>query len=106
MTKTETSAAEIRIAPDDLHDFVSRLWVSAGSDETEAKLLALVEWVKAAPTLDGHGEIYVPGEPERGIQEKRRAIGIPIDPTTWKQVVAAAQQAGMPAERIAAVRII
>jgi uncharacterized oxidoreductase len=67
---------------------------------------AFVDWVKAAPTLDGHGEIYVPGEPERRSQQERRANGIPIDATTWKQIAAAAQQVGMPAKAIADLRLV
>jgi uncharacterized oxidoreductase len=73
--------------------------------DAEAEADAFIEWVKAAPTADGHGEICVPGEPERRLKEERGAQGIPIDTTTWKQITAAAQAVGMPAQRIAAVRI-
>ncbi|MEN3291043.1 MAG: hydroxycarboxylate dehydrogenase [Burkholderiales bacterium] len=72
--------------------------------DAEAEADAFVDWVKAAPTLDG-GEIYVPGEPERRVRKERGGRGIPIDLTTWKQITDAAKTMGMPAERIASVPI-
>jgi uncharacterized oxidoreductase len=72
--------------------------------DAEAEADAFVEWVKAAPTLDG-GEIYVPGEPERRVRKERSGRGIPIDLTTWKQITDAAKTVQVPAEWIAAVPI-
>jgi uncharacterized oxidoreductase len=73
--------------------------------DAEAEADAFVEWVKAAPTLDG-GEIYVPGEPERRVRKERSGSGIPIDHTTWKQITDAAKTVGVPEERIASVPVV
>lgn len=66
---------------------------------------AFVAWVKASPHLSGHGEIYMPGEPERLTRAERNASGIPIDHTTWTQIREAAHAVGLSAGEIPAARI-
>jgi uncharacterized oxidoreductase len=77
--------------------------IDAPNAEHEAD--AFVEWVKASPRLAGHGEIYVPGEPERLLKAERGTVGIPIDTITWMQISEAAHAIGVPAAEIAAVKI-
>ena len=61
------------------------------------------EWVKASPPADGVERVLLPGEPERQRRKKRLADGIAIDPTTWGEVLAAAESVGVARARIAEV---
>jgi uncharacterized oxidoreductase len=72
----------------------------------QAEADAFIAWVKAAPTLEGKGEIYMPGEPERRMRAERGEQGIPIDTTTWNQIVAAARTAGVAEDEIARLRLM
>ncbi|WP_019141305.1 malate/lactate/ureidoglycolate dehydrogenase [Noviherbaspirillum massiliense] len=73
--------------------------------DAEVEADAFVEWVKASPRLAGHGEIYVPGEPERLRKAERSESGIPIDSTSWRQITEAALAVGMrPGEIESVVR--
>jgi uncharacterized oxidoreductase len=40
-------------------------------------------------------KVMIPGDPERNMRAHRRANGIPIDPTTWEQIVDAGAKVGM-----------
>jgi uncharacterized oxidoreductase len=73
--------------------------------DAEVEAEAFVEWVKASPRLPGHSDIYLPGEIERLRKAERSETGIPIDPTSWKQITDAARAVGMHADDIASVRI-
>jgi hydroxycarboxylate dehydrogenase B len=64
------------------------------------ELEALIGWVKSSPPRPGVEEVMVAGEPERKSRAKRLEGGIPVDATTWKELVAAAEQAGVPASAI------
>ena len=61
-------------------------------DEETSKLLA---WVKAAPVREGFAEILAPGEPERRRRAERLEHGIEIDERSWREIRAAAREAGM-----------
>jgi uncharacterized oxidoreductase len=39
--------------------------------------------------------VLVPGEPERLAQAERSRAGIEVDPTTWAEILAAAEAVGM-----------
>ncbi|MEN3364314.1 MAG: hydroxycarboxylate dehydrogenase [Burkholderiales bacterium] len=70
--------------------------------DAEAEAEAFVEWVKASPLADEAERIMVPGEPEQGLRKERGDKGIPIDPTTCKQIAEAAQVVGVPGQKIEA----
>ncbi|HUB96352.1 MAG TPA: malate/lactate/ureidoglycolate dehydrogenase [Stellaceae bacterium] len=57
---------------------------------------ALIGWVKSSPPRPGIEEVMIAGEPERKSRAKRLESGIPIDANTWKELVEAARQIGMP----------
>lgn len=65
--------------------------------DAQAEADAFVDWVKASPLAPGVEQIYVPGEPELARRAERQADGIPVDPTTWRQISEAALHVGMPA---------
>lgn len=61
---------------------------------------ALIGWVKSSPPRPGTDAVLVAGEPERKARQKRLESGISIDANTWKELVEAAQLAGMSAMQI------
>ena len=66
----------------------------------ESEALGFIEWVKAAPPREGFGAVQVAGEPERASRLRRTAEGVPVDATTWKEILAAAAALGVDAGRV------
>jgi uncharacterized oxidoreductase len=66
---------------------------------TAAKLSSetaeFVKWVKASPVAQGVERIRIAGEPERDFRSQRGANGLPVDATTWGEIIGAAGQLGM-----------
>ena len=56
----------------------------------------LIDYVKASPPGDPAAPVLIPGEPERAMAADRSA-GVPIDDTTWREIVAAAASVGVAA---------
>ena len=66
------------------------------------ELAAVIADVKASPAADPDNPVLVAGEKERITKAKRLAGGIPVDATTWGNLVEAARSLGvnaMPATR-------
>ena len=61
----------------------------------EAETLAFIEWVKASPPREGFSEVLVAGEPERAYRARRRVEGVPVDLTTWGEILDAARRLGV-----------
>ena len=61
----------------------------------EAEALAFVDWFKAAPVRAGFDGVFSPGEPERLSRAKRSVSGIPVDVTTWREILEAAAKLGV-----------
>jgi len=66
---------------------------TAANLAAEAKQFAA--WVKASPLAQGVDRIKLPGEPEQDYRRERGANGIPIDPATWTEIIAAAARLGL-----------
>jgi uncharacterized oxidoreductase len=64
-----------------------------GAFEREAQ--AFIDWVKASPPREGVDSVLVAGEPERANRARRSAEGIPVDSTTWQEILDAASQLGV-----------
>ncbi len=60
-----------------------------------AEAQAVVDWVKASPPRDGVAEVLVAGEPERASRARRTAEGVPVDGTTWLEILDAAAKLGV-----------
>jgi uncharacterized oxidoreductase len=60
-----------------------------------AELAAVIADVKASPPADPDNPVLVAGEKERITRARRLAEGIPVDPTTWGNLVRAAQSLGI-----------
>jgi len=64
-----------------------------GAFEEEAR--AFIDWVRASPPRDGVDSVLVAGEPERVSRIRRTAEGIPVDGTTWQEILDAAAKLGV-----------
>ena len=60
-------------------------------------LAAVIADVKASPPADPDNPVLVAGEKERITRAKRLADGIPVDATTWGNLVEAARSLGINA---------
>jgi hydroxycarboxylate dehydrogenase B len=60
-----------------------------------AQTAEFVKWVKQSPVAQGMDRIRIAGEPEQESRRSRGADGIPIDTTTWTEIIAAAASLGM-----------
>jgi uncharacterized oxidoreductase len=58
---------------------------------------AFLDWVKQSPVQSGVDRIKTPGEPETEFRQERGANGIPIDTTTWSQIVDCGAALGLKA---------
>jgi uncharacterized oxidoreductase len=65
-----------------------------GAGGLEAQISAAIEHVKASPPADPALPVLVAGEPELASRAKRIAEGVPVDPTTWEELRAAAKAVG------------
>jgi uncharacterized oxidoreductase len=54
------------------------------------------DWIRASKPQDPKVGVQMPGDYEWQTRQKRRKAGVEVDDTTWKQVVQAAQLAGIP----------
>ncbi|MGH6623575.1 MAG: malate/lactate/ureidoglycolate dehydrogenase [Burkholderiaceae bacterium] len=61
----------------------------------ESEALAFIDWVKASPAREGFGPVRVAGEPERENRKTRTAQGVPVDETTWSEILDAATKVGV-----------
>jgi uncharacterized oxidoreductase len=66
----------------------------------ESEALAFIDWVKASPPREGFDPVSIAGEPERAARARRTAEGVPIDATTWQEILAAGTQLGVGAAQI------
>jgi len=66
----------------------------------EREAATLIDWVKSSPRRPGVDDLMIAGDPERKSREKRLKSGIPVDANTWKELLAAAEQVGVPAAQI------
>ena len=61
----------------------------------EREALAFVDWLKESPAREGFDRVRLAGEPERESRARRMAQGVPVDATTWQQIVDAAGKLGV-----------
>jgi uncharacterized oxidoreductase len=54
-----------------------------------AETTAFLESLRKSPVAPGFDKVRIAGEPERETRAKRERDGIPVDPTTWEEIVAA-----------------
>lgn len=61
----------------------------------QSELDALIDYVKSAAPQDPAQPVQVAGEPERRQLAQRRRDGIPVDDTTWGQLLEAGEKLGL-----------
>lgn len=62
----------------------------------ESEAQSFLDWMRAAPPRPGaEGGVRVAGEPEREARRHRTAEGVPVDATTWTEILDAARKLGV-----------
>ena len=74
--------------------------VFADLEAYAAEIRRYGDWVKASPPRTSADEVLLPGEPEHRARETRSRDGIPIDETTWSQLLAAAESVGLESAEV------
>jgi uncharacterized oxidoreductase len=64
-------------------------------DAISTEVEALKAWIKSSPPAPGSAEVLLPGEPEQRSFARRSAEGVPLDPTTLADIVAAGETLGL-----------
>jgi len=55
----------------------------------------LTEWVKSSPPAEGFDEVLYPGELEARLRKQRQRDGVPLDETTWSEILGLAKEYGI-----------
>ena len=66
----------------------------------EREALAFVDWVTASPPREGFDRVRLAGDPERESRAKRTKNGVPVDATTWQEILNAANKLGVDPKKI------
>jgi uncharacterized oxidoreductase len=66
-----------------------------GAEAFAAQAQGFVQHLLATPPRPGFGAVQLAGDPERAMRAQRLAQGVPVDPTTWAQILDAAQRLGV-----------
>ncbi len=61
---------------------------------------AFLDWLRRSPPAAGIDKVRIAGEPERETKAKRDREGIPVDETTWSEILAAGEKLGVSAAAI------
>ncbi len=68
----------------------------AGVEWLRREIEGFVQYVKASPPADPAAPVLVPGDPERIARDERLRTGIPVDTTTWEEILQAGESVGLP----------
>ena len=72
-----------------------------GSTEAfEREAQGFLDWVQASPPREGFGPVQVAGDAERAARAQRSAQGVPVDHTTWQEILAAADKLGVTGQAV------
>ena len=69
--------------------------IGSGADAFFAESAAFVESLRRSPPAPGFDRVRIAGEPEREARERRLAEGIPVDSTTWEEILLAGEKVGV-----------
>jgi hydroxycarboxylate dehydrogenase B len=61
----------------------------------EGEARRFIDWVRASPAREGFDAVQLGGEPERASRARRCAEGVPVDATTWREILDAAETLGV-----------
>jgi len=65
------------------------------AEHLAAEAEAFIGWQKASPPAAGVERVLIAGDPERAHRKARLASGIPVDRTTWQEILDAAEMLGL-----------
>jgi uncharacterized oxidoreductase len=68
----------------------------------EAEAMAFLHWVQASPPREGYDPVQVAGDAERASRALRSAEGVPVDGTTWQEILDAASSLGVEPRQVGA----
>jgi uncharacterized oxidoreductase len=68
--------------------------------QASAEVEAFIDWLKSSRPLGQGGEVLVPGEPERRTRRSRTSEGVPLDDTSWADIVRTAEEVGLARSEI------
>jgi uncharacterized oxidoreductase len=68
----------------------------------EREALAVIDWVKASPPREGFSPVQAPGDAERLSKARRSVDGVPVDETTWAEILDAARRLKVDAAAVQA----
>jgi len=71
---------------------------TAPAFEREARLF--LDWLRKSRPAPGFDRVRIAGEPEREMREKRTRDGIPVDDTTWEEILRAADKVKLPRAKV------
>jgi hydroxycarboxylate dehydrogenase B len=74
--------------------------VFGGADTFFSDIDNYTDWVKSSPPAPGVDEVMFPGDPERKSRAEREANGIPVDDTTWAQLLDSAKAVGIADDEV------
>jgi uncharacterized oxidoreductase len=64
----------------------------------EARLF--LDWLRKGRAAPGVDKVRVAGEPERELRAKREREGVPVDATTWEEILVAADKVKLPRAKL------
>ena len=73
------------------------------AEATTREAEAMIRTAKGAKVRDGFDEILMPGEPEAIQRQQRLEKGVDVDETSWQEILAAAETAGVGAGDVQAI---
>ena len=71
-------------------------------EQFESEALAFIEWVQASPPREGFGPVQMAGDAERASLAQRSREGVPVDGTTWQEILDAAAKLGVAPAQVQA----
>jgi uncharacterized oxidoreductase len=73
------------------------------SSHFQSEIEAFIAWMTQGTPGEGFDKILIAGEPERESKAKRLKEGLPVDATTWAEILASAEKVGMPPRDVARI---
>jgi hydroxycarboxylate dehydrogenase B len=67
----------------------------------EARLF--LDWLRKGRAAPGFDKVRLAGEPERELRAKRESEGVPVDATTWEEILTAADKVKLSRSRVQAL---
>jgi hydroxycarboxylate dehydrogenase B len=74
-----------------------------GAEVFAQQARAFLDWVKASPPRAGFGPVQVAGDAERVMRAQRREHGVPVDGTTWQEILDGARSLGVDPQEVQAL---